>query len=319
MPYHIWKYCTAQQADDFLLSFELVNPNWTREKQIKTLYILCNHIEEHYHSIEIPKRNGTMRTLWIPDPFLKQIQKNILHHILDTIPISPSATAYHKNATILKNATPHVGHKKLLELDLRDFFSHITSQMIYQYVFQDIYFPPRVAFVLTSLCCYKGIVPQGAPTSSAISNIVLRSFDEYIGTFCESHQITYTRYCDDLTFSGDFPPYLVINQVAKQLEKIGLSLNHKKQKVLSLHQRQIVTGVVVNEKPQVMKSYRKKLRQEGYYIRKFGLVSHLKKCGHHDIQSYLSSLKGRIAFVLSVNPNDQEIQKLKTLIQELTF
>ena len=105
--------------------------------------------------------------------------------------------------------------------------------------------------VLTYLCTYDEHLTQGSPTSSYISNLVMKDFDEEIGAWCESNHITYTRYSDDMTFSGDFNPSEIIVKVRKSLYKLGLELNNSKTHVVSHHSSQKVTGIVVNEKAQV--------------------------------------------------------------------
>lgn len=132
--------------------------------------------------------------------------------------------------------------------------------------------------------------------------------------------IKYTRYCDDMTFSGDFDTHRVVNKVRSYLEAMGFTLNEKKTKVLTRHNQQSVTGIIVNSKPQVSKQYRKNLRQEIYYCHKFGAVSHLAHIqdkaylplGIDGINKYLMTLLGKVSFVLQVNPQDRTFQGAKS-------
>lgn len=110
-----------------------------------------------------------------------------------------------------------------------------------------------------------------------ISNIIMRDFDDTVGRWCDARSISYTRYCDDMTFSGDFDSREVIDLVRKELRKMGLFLNDKKTIRVMRGQRQSVTGIVVNEGMSVPSAYRKKLRQEVYYCRRFGVEEHLKR------------------------------------------
>lgn len=265
----LWKYCSAEQCREFLLSFRLFgDTEWTEEKQIACLYAVSNHIETHYHPVVIRKRNGGERHLHVPDRLLMKIQKNILHHILDQMPVSPYATAYRKGTGILLNARGHVGAKQLLKLDIRDFFGHIIIPMVQRCAFPSRYIPPSVAMLLTYLCCYQEYLPQGAPTSAAISNLVMKPFDDYMGSWCEERGIRYSRYCDDMTFSGDFDAGAVIRKVGGFLNEMGFELNQEKTHVIPACRQQMVTGIVVNHKPQVSKEYRRKLRQELHYCEK---------------------------------------------------
>lgn len=309
----IWRYCTPEQCREYILSFRLFGETErTQEKQIACLYAVSNHIEKHYHPAVIKKRDGSERHLLVPDRLLMKIQKNILHHILDQLPVSSYATAYRKGSGILNNASRHTGSKKLLKLDIKNFFDNILFPRVYQYAFPTIYFPPAVGTLLTNLCCYRDRLPQGAPTSAAISNLVMKPFDEYMGTWCEARGICYSRYCDDMTFSGDFDEGEVIRKAGGFLRALGFELNRKKTNVVSCHKRQMVTGIVVNSRPQVSKDTRRNLRRDIYYCLRFGVEEHLKTSGDtkylplgaDGIRRYRLSLLGRVNYLLQVNPQD---------------
>ncbi|MGX7418412.1 reverse transcriptase family protein [Carnobacterium gallinarum] len=154
---------------------------------------------------------------------------------------------------------PHIAQKQILKLDIEDFFGSVLFSMVCQSAFPSRYFPPAVSTLLTHLCCYQDALPQGASTSAAISNLVLQPFDDYIGKWCLEQQITYTRYCDDMTFLGEFDRKFVENKVRNFLQEMGFTLNQKKTKLITKAHQQSVTGIVVHEKPQVAKVYRKKL------------------------------------------------------------
>ena len=316
----LWKYCSQEQMRDFLLSFCLFGEtDWTKEKQIACLYAVSNHIERHYHPAEIQKRDGTTRHLLVPDRLLMKIQRKILHHILDQMPVSPYATAYHKGGGIISNAQVHTGKHKILKLDIKDFFEHILFHHVYRFAFPTIYFPPAAGTLLTHLCCCRDYLPQGAPTSAAISNLVMKPFDTYMGSWCKERGIRYSRYCDDMTFSGDFDCGAVIQKAGGFLAAMGFQLNTKKTRIITCHQRQEVTGLVVNRKPQVTREYRRRLRQELYYCERFGMKSHLERIcdtrylplGEAGIQRYRLSLIGRINYVLHVNPKDEAFLKAR--------
>ena len=140
----------------------------------------------------------------------------------------------------------------------------------------------------------------------------MKQFDEVLWLWCEENNISYTRYSDDMTFSGEFNPREVIVKVRKMLYKLGLELNNKKIHIIHKSSNQNVTGIVVNEKVQVSAKYRKEIRQEIYYIRKFGLESHLKK-RNIDIgkEKYINILYGKILYVLQINNKDNEFNEYK--------
>ena len=282
----------------------------------KTLYGLSNNLEKHYHNVLIPKRDGSKRKLSVPDLILKSVQKSIADNILAQYPVSSYAKAYKIGSNVQRNAQPHVGKKKILKLDIEGFFDHILYSQVKNIVFCEEKFAEPIRVLLTMLCYYKESLPQGAPTSPAITNIILYDFDETVGAFCSKKKIAYTRYCDDMTFSGDFDEREVIAFVKGELCKLGLFLKNRKTAVIPASKRQTVMGIVVNKKLNITKDYKKKIRQEMHYIQKFGLDGHVSRCKISDKQQYVLSLRGRIAFVLQTTPNESEFLEYKKILAE---
>lgn len=324
MSSELWKYCGKQQEKEFLLSLNLL-PSGMRERmsgeaQLALLYSLSNRTERHYRETRIPKKGGGSRRLLVPDGLLKGVQRNILHHCLDGRSISAHACAYREGLSPIDNAAPHSGGDKdklLLKLDIRNFFDSILFPRVYGAAFPESLFPPAAAGLLTHLCCCYDRLPQGAPTSPAISNLVMKPFDDHIGKWCEARRITYTRYCDDLAFSGVFDAGEVYRKVRGMLEAMGFTLNPRKTVVANQGMRQTVTGLVVNEKVRTSAQYRRKIRQEIYYCRRYGVREHLKAVGSLNgketeaeaaakEQAFLQSLFGRIAYVLQTELENQE-------------
>ena len=281
----------------------------------KTLYGLSNNLENHYHNVFIPKSDGTKRKLSVPDLILKNVQRSIVDNILAYYPISKYATAYKVGSSVQKNARPHINKKNILKLDIEGFFDNIIYSKVKDIVFYEEKYSEPIRILLTMLCYYRESLPQGAPTSPAITNIIMYEFDEKIGAYCIEKGISYTRYCDDMTFSGEFDEKEIITLVKEELRKLGLFLKNRKTVVINSTKRQTVTGIVVNEKLNLTKEYKKKIRQEIYYIEKFGLESHTKRQGIADSTGYLTSLKGRIAFVLQTCPTDSEFLRYKNFLQ----
>ena len=327
----LWKYCTAEQVRITLRSLHLLDGvHMEEEKYFSCLYAVSNHPELHYRQASVPKKGGGVRNLLVPDHLLCRIQKNILRHVLADFPISDYAMAYKTGTAIVENAKPHAGMKEILKLDIRNFFDSITYFQVYRNAFPAVYYPPPIRTMLASLCCCRDSLPQGAPTSPAVSNLVMKPFDEYLGAWCEERGIRYTRYCDDLTFSGKFDRREVQNKVRGFLAAYGFELNEKKTRLQKAHQRQTVTGIVVNEKPQASREYRRRLRAEVYYCSKFGVESHLQRYGGEGPQKeavpreageacvrYLQKLQGKINYVLQVNPEDPEFCRAKELVKEM--
>ncbi len=287
---------------------------------VKTLYAVSNSLSRHYRTVQIPKKSGGLRKLSVPDEILKKIQRQITDVLLASMPVSRYASAYRFGSTPLKNARPHVGKPLLLKLDILHFFDSIRYSAVKDAAFPPEIYAGNIRILLAMLCYYKDALPQGAPSSPAITNILLFEFDETVGFWCRERGIAYTRYCDDMTFSGDFEPQEVICFVREELRKLGFLLNAQKTRVQRAGQRQSVTGIVVNEKPNVSAAYRRKLRQEVYYCQRFGVAGHLRQTGQQIPEdAYLMRLLGKVNYVLQVSPDDCEMKNARQwLLERLT-
>ena len=301
---------------NFLLSFYSFNDKLSDNEKIKKLYIMSNHIENYYNCFKITKRNGKERNILSPYKELKMIQYHILNDLLYDKRVSEYAKAYVKNVGLVDNVKVHQGHKFILKLDITSFFENISYVDIFN-VFKEYGFSDRICGLLAHLTTYDDYLPQGAPTSPYLSNLVLRDFDYLVGNWCKNNNINYTRYSDDMTFSmNEYNPNL-IRYIRINLYKYGLELNNDKICLINNSSKQKITGIVVNDKIQVDIKYRKKIRQELYYINKHGLKEHLRRIDYNDKTKYLKSLYGRILFVLSVDSSNKEFIKYKEIIKEL--
>ena len=315
----MWQHLTKSKINEFILSLNLIsNEKLSDKEKLKLLYTISNHAEKHYKVFKIPKRNGGYRTIYEPDYTLKSIQRNILNNVLNERITSSYAKAYKKGLSLVDNAIPHLNKKVILKLDIKDFFPSIDFLKVYKKAFPRNIYPEAVASLLTNLTTYNNFLPQGTPTSSYISNLVLRSFDIKVGNFCEDRNISYTRYCDDMTFSGDFDTNEVITFVKNALYKEGFILNKQKIKIIKPNKAQIVTGIVCNEKLSIPRPYKKAIRQSIYYINKYGLDNHLKHIKSLDDKTtYLNKLYGQVSFVLQIEKNNPEFLNYKNTLIKL--
>ena len=275
---------------------------------VHILYAFSNSSYKHYRLVSIPKKNGEMRQLTVPDDDLKFIQRSIYKRFLKGREVSPAAKAYVRKGNTAENAGPHVGKPMILKLDIRHFFDNVLFWHVKEKVFKSDEYTEEARVLLTYLCTYDGHLAQGAPSSPAITNILMKDFDDEILRFCKRNGVCYTRYCDDMTFSGVFEPDEVISKVAWELKKMGLHLNPSKTRVIRQGQQMNVTGLVVNDKVSVPAAYRRKIRQEIHYIWKYGVKDHLKHMGKNEYEryAYLNNLLGRINYVLLVHKDDNE-------------
>lgn len=295
------------------------------------LYMLSNNYKprkkrrgtkyENYHTVVIHRGRGHRnRILSVPNDLLKFVQRRILDRFLYQLETSEYSTAYCKGKSLLDNASPHIRKECILKLDISHFFDSINDDSVYL-VFKRLGLSVSATSLLTHLCTYKGKLSQGAPTSPYIANLVMKHFDEKLGKWCKERNITYTRYCDDMTFSGDKDSVRknnLIGKVKALLNNTGMKLNDKKTIYISSWQQQRVTGIVVNEKPAIPREMRRSIRQEVYYCTKFGVSDSLQRQGL-DISpdKYLHTLLGRISFALQINPDNSEMQRYFITIKKL--
>ena len=271
--------------------------------------------ERFYRHFTIPKKNGTDREIDEPLPDLKHVQKWILENILEKCSVSPYAKAYVKGRTLKHNAKFHRSQKNVVTMDIKDFFPSITVDEVTN-IFESLGYFHDISCFLAYLCCLNHSLPQGSPTSPYLSNLRFAKADQQISEYITEEKIRYTRYADDLTFSGDFNPHHLIKTISDIVYDNGFSVNSKKTRVARQNTRQEVTGIVVNSKMQVSKLKRKKIRQQIYYIRKFGLESHLERIQETRC-NYLNHLIGQINFALFINPNDIEMKDYFEFLKDL--
>lgn len=277
------------------------------------LHRMSNAPEYFYRTFYIRKRNGKQRRIDEPLPDLKKVQSWILTEILYKVPCSKFAKAYVPHTSIKDNSRFHRNQKIVAGVDLKNFFPSIKSGSVLS-VFLSMGYNLPTAVFLTRLCCLRESLPQGAPTSAYLSNLIMRHFDEQISAYCMERKIRYTRYADDLTFSGDFDVVALLYRIDGELKYLHLRRNPQKLKVMRGEDRQKTTGIVVNEKQQLPREYRMKIRQEIHYIQKFGLDDHLAHIGETRTH-YLQHLMGKIEYALFINPKDEKMKAYREVLR----
>lgn len=261
-----------------------------------------------YHSFTIPKRKGGVRQIDAPYPSMMRAQRWIYHEILSKIAISPLATGFIPHHSIKDNASAHLCQRCLLMLDVKDFFPSIKWYKVYA-VFKNLGYPKNIAQYLASLCCLNGHAPQGAVTSPALSNIIARRLDARIAGLAKRYKVNYTRYADDITFSGERISRRFQSFVNKIVEEDGFKINQDKTRFIKGKHQKIVTGISISEdKLTVPKSKRREIRQHVYYINKYGLAEHQKKIGDND-PIYLERLIGYLHFWHSIESDNVFVNK----------
>lgn len=217
-----------------------------------------------YTTFQIPKWSGGHRTIQAPDEALKKLQRTLYHRLLKRLPVHPCVTGFRPGYSIASNASVHVGKAVVVRMDIQEFFPSTEARRVKKY-FQKIGWNRAVAALLTRLCTTGGGLPQGAPTSPQLANIVNYKIDARLAALAVTCGGVYTRYADDLTFSfaEDNPGHYraVIQTSQLILNENGYTL-HKKKKlhIRRAHQRQEVTGLVVNQKLALPRKTRRWLR-----------------------------------------------------------
>lgn len=278
---------------------------------------VSNSQERFYREFEILKKNKIdTRAISEPLPNLKNIQRWILNEILYKLEPSEYSKAFRPGFSIKDNARFHRKQKKLLTVDIKDYFGSIDFQKVFVF-FRGLGYSKQVSVMLSNICILNDGLPQGAPTSPMLSNLITKKLDRRIAGFSKKYNIRYTRYADDLTFSGDFKEGYVIEFIKMVLKADGFIINESKTRVRKKNQRQEVTGIVVNEKMQASRSYRRDFRQQMYFVKKYGLDSHVNNIEGGNPVKYLYHLLGMANFIINVNQNDIEVKEDYLYLKDL--
>lgn len=274
-----------------------------------------------YVDFEIPKATGGVRTISAPRAPLRKIQRQILDAILAKVPTHDAAHGFVTGRSTVSNAEPHVGAALLLKTDIREFFPTIHYWRV-RGLFVQLGYDQPVAGALAALCTrrpvversgedepervvvWPGVLPQGAPTSPALANLACRRLDARLRGFADKIGARYTRYADDLSFSihhraqaGELEIGRVFWWIDQILQQEGFAEHPGKRQVLRPNRRQLVTGVVVNERPTVPRDARRRFRAILHNCKTKGVASQAR--GRDDFEDYL---RGFAAYVQMVQP-----------------
>ncbi len=276
----------------------------------------------HYKHFQIAKKTGGFRNISAPMPRLKRVQYWVLENILSKVPLHDAAHGFIGGRSILTNAQPHVGKDVVLNLDLKDFFPTISYRRV-KGLFHQAGYSESLATVLALICCEPDVqevemdgehyfvqqgerhLPQGAPTSPMISNIICRSLDRRLQGLATKYGFTYTRYADDLTFSGNEEARRAVKKLLWGVQNIvtaeGFVLHPDKTRIMGKGRKQEVTGLVVNERLSVDRKTIKAFRSLLHQASKNGLTGRTWNGSKTDKQ-LLRSMLGYANFVAMVLP-----------------
>jgi retron-type reverse transcriptase len=282
----------------------------------------------HYRRFYIAKKTGGQRLISAPMPRLKKAQYWILNSIFSKAKTHASAHGFLAQRSIVSNALPHVGAEVVINLDLKDFFPTITYPRV-KGVFQKMGYSESVATLLALLCTEPDIdeaqldgetwyvcsgerfLPQGAPTSPAITNVLCHRLDCRLQGLAQKLGFTYTRYADDLTFSASGEGVKNVNKLKGLVYQIvqneGFQVHPEKDKVMRKGSRKEVTGIVVNDKPGVDRKTLRQFRALLHQIEKTGIAGKTWGKG----SDLLSSIEGYANYVTMVDAAKGKVLKEK--------
>jgi len=289
----------------------------------------------HYAYRWVAKRRGGWRLIEAPKLELKLAQQQVLRHILNHVPPHAAAHGFIQERSILTNAAPHVGQRFLLKFDLKDFYTNVRYSRVVA-IFRSLGYSREVAIWLARLTTsavpwnLKSPVnsvemskyssrhlPQGGVTSPALANLSAFSLDVRLTGLAARYGLKYTRYADDLTFSGRGKAIPALHEIVLLARKIIRSerfyVNHQKFRVLRNGQRQSVTGIVVNDRLNVSRSDFDRLKAILHNCVRHGPASQNRETHPH----FQEHLRGRVAHVLNVNP--ERGAKLLSLFQQIDW
>ena len=284
-----------------------------------------------YYSFQVPKKSGGIRKIQSPNEDLKRIQKS-LNYFLQLVYLSVKPNSVHgfvrKPGTedvvfnIISNAAVHVNSKYVLNMDLQDFFPSISAKQVRDVLLAEPFnFYPEIATLVALLGSYEKRLPTGSPCSPVLANMVCYEMDKELELYCLANSINYTRYADDLSFSGNnYFEQNTIDQIKTIINKNQFTVNTKKTRVHSSCSQQTVTGLVVNQKVNVDRKYIRNLRAILHHWKLNGVEKATLKHfnGLYDSLKFINKIKGKIEFVGQVRGKEDGIYiKLKQKLEIL--
>jgi len=286
-----------------------------------------NVINSNYKFFALKKKSGGTREIMAPKGQLKNIQRWINFYILNKIRLHDNCFGFIKGKSIKDNAMIHASQECILNIDLLKFFDTITQERVFG-MFKEFGYHPNLARLLANLTTAKHkewywkdidlkehpelkalvdkkpkIIPQGAPTSPAISNIISRKLDNRLNKLASKCNCKYSRYADDITFSGVKSNIPSLKLISKIINEEGFYINKKKVGYYSKGSKQHVTGLSINYGVRIPRERKRLIRQTLHYCKMYGVENHRKITYSDNKKHFKEWLAGNIAFIQSVEPD----------------
>lgn len=307
------KFSEIQTRNDFADFLRI-----PRSKLTHILYV--KKPDSYYETFEIPKKNGDTKTICAPSGDLKSLQSRLADALWEHQKIIQTSTnnspnishAFEKEKSIITNAKVHRNKRFVLNMDLENFFDSFHFGRVQGYFEKSKNFslPREVSIIIAQIACYHGRLPQGAPSSPIITNLICQILDMRLLKIAKKYKLDYTRYADDLTFSTNDRNFLdneesAIKEISAEISKAGFTINEKKTRLLYRDSRQEVTGLVVN----------KKISVNRIYVRKTKAMAHqLYTAGEFTIDGVPASirqLEGRFSFIDQLDLYNNKLDEAK--------
>jgi len=301
-----------------------------------TSIIYATPLEKKYTTFAIPKKSGGERTIKAPNPKLKKLQTHLAHWLYACLAeieegrdATPVAYGFRKEGTIAANAKNHKRRRYVLNLDLEDFFPTFNFGRVRGFFLKDKAFAleEEVATTIAQIACDGEALPQGSPCSPVISELIGQVLDLRLLRFAKKYGVRYSRYADDITFSTnqkDFPPaiaqqdssdlskWALGDELVKKIEGAGFKINAGKTRMQCRGSRQMVTGLVVNEKANIKSEYYRKARamcdslfQTGQYFKSITPPNDPEDEPKPDLTDSLNPLEGVLSHIYDVTQSEE--------------
>lgn len=296
---------------------------------------------QHYHYRWVEKKTGGLRLIEIPKSRLRTMQSHILRHLLDRVPLHQAAHGFRRGHSCVTHAKLHIGQGVVIRMDLKNFFSSISMARIHA-LFSTLGYSARVASILSRLCTHRtpsGILydrqaasivpwqerlvlrtahlPQGSPCSPALANLCAYRLDKRLEALAVSCNARYSRYADDLIFSGGKELEKMMNSFHVHVAMIaldeGFSVNTRKTRMMRRGVRQQVTGIVVNDHPNIRRDDFDNLKATLTNCIRHGPTSQNRE-GRDQYQQFLA---GKIAYVEMIHA--QRGKRLRELFKKIIW
>jgi RNA-directed DNA polymerase len=262
-----------------------------------------------YNYFEIPKKSGGYREISAPSQSLKLIQRAISDVLTELYSPLPCVHGFVPYRNIVTNASLHTNKKYILNVDIQDFFPNTAYASIIKvlkvapFSFHDV-----VAKAIARFACLNGGLPQGSPLSPILTNMYCVTLDNQLSELAKSYKLHYSRYADDLTFSGSKPVFnkRFFSALNKIVRNSGYQLKQSKTRIQSKNMRQEVTGLVVNDKINVNR----------HYIRELRAMIHLSQKRYNP--NLYEKIEGKLAFLSMVKGKDQVYRNLNSKFKAIS-